>query len=184
MLGADGLIYQVRPAALVPFQLHVRPRAPAAPALQPPAPSLPATCSRLARPSVGAPPHGVLQGCMPLLRRCPQDVADLVDCGRDLNPNISVFDDSCFTGVLWAETAAVSVLVLVPEGACVWGVGGHSQLLALLSSQACVHSRHRPPLTRQLHIRCRQIRHWRHQRGLPAQPGGAGARQAPCPPRP
>jgi amidophosphoribosyltransferase len=27
-----------------------------------------------------------------------QDVADLVDCGRDLNPNISVFDDSCFTG--------------------------------------------------------------------------------------
>ncbi|EFN59299.1 hypothetical protein CHLNCDRAFT_137657 [Chlorella variabilis] len=27
-----------------------------------------------------------------------QDVADLLDCGRDLNPEIADFDDSCFTG--------------------------------------------------------------------------------------
>jgi hypothetical protein len=47
VLGADGLIYQVRPAALVPARLL----APAAPALQPPGPSLPPAPAGLPAPA-------------------------------------------------------------------------------------------------------------------------------------
>ena len=115
-----------------------------------------------------------------------QEVEDLVACGRDLNPEIRDFDDSCFTGG-WRGAAG---LLPLGVGACCFNGGcWRAATLTRPALLLCACSSHStsphlsPPHstlpTSSPPLPCtRPLRHRRHQRGVPAQPGGAGPRQA------
>jgi hypothetical protein len=111
VLGADGLIYQVGLACTL--VVHVLMHSCCAPFLAALSRSQAVPRAR----QLGLP--AVFQHCRLKVAPCPdlppccpppQDVSDLLDCGRDLNPHIAEFDDSCFTGAAPAPVVSVAHL--------------------------------------------------------------------------